>query len=134
LLDPFCGVGTILQEALLEGVATVGIDVNSWCVKAAEENLEWIAREYELQGADFRVLQGDIGRLAEKVGLETVNCIVSEPDLGPALKQFPTSRIHKRLLKNLNLCLRFHRASIQSINVTAVWCLLPPSRPVLVSQ
>ncbi|MGE5187611.1 MAG: TRM11 family SAM-dependent methyltransferase, partial [Betaproteobacteria bacterium] len=44
LLDPFCGVGTILQEALLEGASVVGTDVNPWCVKAAEENLEWLAR------------------------------------------------------------------------------------------
>jgi len=101
LLDPFCGVGTILQEALLEGAATVGIDANSWCVKAAEENLEWTAGEYELQGADFRVLQGDIGRLAEKVGLETVNCIVSEPDLGPALKQFPTESYAQKIIEKL---------------------------------
>ncbi len=101
LLDPFCGVGTILQEALLEGAATVGIDANSWCVKAAEENLDWTAREYELQSADFRVLQGDIGRLAEKVGLETVNCIVSEPDLGPALKQFPTESYAKKIIEKL---------------------------------
>ncbi len=101
LLDPFCGVGTILQEALLEGAATVGIDANSWCVKAAEENLDWIAREYELHSVDFRVLQGDIGRLAEKVGLETVNCIVSEPDLGPALKQFPTESYAKKIIEKL---------------------------------
>src|SRR5208283_1095058 len=41
LLDPFCGVGTILQEALLGRAKVVGVDANSWCVKAATENLEW---------------------------------------------------------------------------------------------
>ena len=35
LLDPFCGVGTILQEALLAKAKVVGMDVNGWCVKAA---------------------------------------------------------------------------------------------------
>ena len=44
LLDPFCGVGTILQEALLEKAMVVGMDVNPWCVKAATENLEWLVQ------------------------------------------------------------------------------------------
>jgi tRNA G10 N-methylase Trm11 len=101
LLDSFCGVGTILQEALLEGAAVVGIDVNSWCVKAANENLGWIVQEYELNNSDFRVIQGDINRLAEKVGLETIDCIVSEPDLGPALKQFPTEPYVLKIIEKL---------------------------------
>ncbi len=53
LLDPFCGVGTILQEALLEKAMVVGMDVNPWCVKAATENLEWLVREYGLGGCGF---------------------------------------------------------------------------------
>ncbi len=101
LLDCFCGVGTILQEALLEGVTVVGMDVNSWCVKAAEENLEWLAREYNLPLAYFRVLQGSINQLAEKIGLESIDCIVSEPDLGPALRETPTRPYAQKIIEKL---------------------------------
>jgi tRNA G10 N-methylase Trm11 len=101
LLDPFCGVGTILQEALLEKAAVVGLDVNPWCVKAAKENLEWLAREYELEGADFRVVQGEVGRMTEKVGLDSVDCIVSEPDLGPALREVPTGPYAQKIIEKL---------------------------------
>jgi tRNA G10 N-methylase Trm11 len=101
LLDAFCGVGTILQEALLERATVVGTDVNAWCVKAAEENLEWLTREYGLGAADFRVVQGDAGRLVEKVGLEAVDCIVSEPDLGPALRQVPTGPYAQKIIEKL---------------------------------
>ena len=101
LLDPFCGVGTILQEALLEKAAVVGMDVNPWCVKAAEENLEWLTREYGLGNADFRVLLGEVGRMAEKVGLESVDCIVSEPDLGPALREVPTGPYAQKIIEKL---------------------------------
>ena len=93
LLDPFCGVGTVLQEALLEGANVVGVDVNPWCVQAATENLEWLKNEYSLHNAEFRVLQGDIGRLPEKVGQEMIDCIVTEPDLGPALREVPTGSL-----------------------------------------
>jgi tRNA G10 N-methylase Trm11 len=101
LLDPFCGVGTILQEALLARAKVVGVDVNPWCVKAANENLEWIKREYGLKDTEFRVVQGDVGRLAQKVGQETVDCIVTEPDLGPALRQVPTGPYALKIIQKL---------------------------------
>ena len=101
LLDPFCGVGTILQEALLERAMVVGMDVNPWCVKAASENLEWLVREYGLEGADFRVLQGDVSRLVEKIGQEAMDCIVCEPDLGPALRQVPTNPYAEKIIQKL---------------------------------
>jgi tRNA G10 N-methylase Trm11 len=126
LLDSFCGVGTILQEALLEGAVVVGMDVNSWCVKAAEENLEWLAREYNLSGADFRVVQGDVSRLAEKVGLESVGCIVSEPDLGPALRETPTGPYAEKIIVKLEPL--FHRFIEEAYRV-----LKPDGRLVLVT-
>ncbi|MDR1993024.1 MAG: methyltransferase domain-containing protein [Nitrososphaerota archaeon] len=101
LLDAFCGVGTILQEALLEQASVVGMDVNPWCVKAAKENLEWLTDEYSLGGTDFRVLQGDVARLAEKMGVESVDCVVSEPDLGPALREIPTGPYAQRIIAKL---------------------------------
>ena len=101
LLDPFCGVGTILQEALLAKAKVVGVDVNPWCVKAANENLEWIKREYSREDVEFRVVQGDVGKLVQKVGQETVDCIVTEPDLGPALRQIPTGPYALKIIKKL---------------------------------
>jgi tRNA G10 N-methylase Trm11 len=101
LLDPFCGVGTILQEALLEKAMVVGMDVNPWCVKSATENLEWLVNEYGLEEGDFRVLQGNVSRLVEKIGQETVDCIVCEPDLGPALRQVPTGPYAEKIIQKL---------------------------------
>ncbi|MGO8806294.1 MAG: methyltransferase domain-containing protein [Candidatus Bathyarchaeia archaeon] len=101
LLDPFCGVGTILQEALLGKAKVVGVDANSWCVKAATENLEWLTREYSLEGADFRVVQGEVSKLTQKIGQEMVDCIVTEPDLGPALRQVPTGPYAVKIIQKL---------------------------------
>jgi tRNA G10 N-methylase Trm11 len=79
----------------------VGMDVNPWCVKASTENLEWIVNEYGLADADFRVLQGDVSKLVEKMGQEAVDCIVCEPDLGPALRQVPTGPYAEKIIKKL---------------------------------
>lgn len=100
LLDPFCGVGTILQEALLAKAQVVGVDINPWCVKAARENLEWLKREYALKEAEYTILQGDARRLTDKIAQE-VDCIATEPDLGPALRHVPTTPYATKIIDKL---------------------------------
>ena len=89
LLDPFCGVGTILQEALLARAKVIGVDVNPWCVEAAQTNLAWLKRKYRLEAGEYTVLQGDSRRLTMRCDQE-VDCIATEPDLGPALRNVAT--------------------------------------------
>ena len=81
-LDPFCGVGTLLMEALLVRAKVVGVDINRWCVESAKRNLDWVSREYSVDDADYVVLQGDVRKLASKIGND-VDCIATEPDLRP---------------------------------------------------
>jgi len=100
LLDPFCGVGTILQEALLAKAKVVGLDLNPWCVEAANTNLEWLVTEYGLKEAEYRVLRGDALSLAKKIGYG-VDCIVTEPDLGPALRDVPTTPYALKIVEKL---------------------------------
>jgi tRNA G10 N-methylase Trm11 len=101
LLDPFCGVGTILQEALLNGAHVIGVDIDQWCVKAAEKNLEWIKTEYKLKRGVSKVLVGDSRRLSSYLGKESVDCIVTEPDLGPPLRHVPTEGHANVLVRSL---------------------------------
>ncbi|MCL1966123.1 MAG: methyltransferase domain-containing protein [Candidatus Bathyarchaeota archaeon] len=101
LLDAFCGVGTVLQEALLIKAQVVGTDINAWCIKAAEDNLKWLSQEYELYNVDYRVVQSDVGVLSMKIGRENIDCIVSEPDLGPALRQIPTTPYAQKVIDKL---------------------------------
>jgi tRNA G10 N-methylase Trm11 len=98
-LDPFCGVGTILLEALLSGAEVVGADTNPWCVKASRENLEWLAREYELKSPSFAVLIGDARKLSPRI--RNVDCIATEPDLGPALRENPTNAYATKIVTKL---------------------------------
>jgi tRNA G10 N-methylase Trm11 len=101
LLDAFCGVGTVLQEALLVKAQVVGTDINTWCIKAAEDNLKWLTQEYEIYNVNYRVVQSDVGVLSMKIGRENIDCIVSEPDLGPALRQIPTTPYANKVIDKL---------------------------------
>jgi len=73
--------------------------LNPWCVKAARENLEWLKREYELPKAEYRVLEGDARSLTSRVG--QVDCIATEPDLGPALRDVPTTPYAGKIVNKL---------------------------------
>ncbi len=50
ILDPFCGVGGIVQEAVLMGINCVGIDKDSDAIKGAKENLAWLKSNSPFKG------------------------------------------------------------------------------------
>jgi tRNA G10 N-methylase Trm11 len=100
LLDPFCGVGTILQEALLARAKVIGVDLNPWCVQATRENLAWLKKEYTLEEAEYTILQGDSRRLTNRIQ-QGLDCIATEPDLGPALRHIPTTPYATKIIDKL---------------------------------
>ena len=85
---------------MLSDAQIIGVDANRWCVEAAFENLEWIKREYSLKDAEFRVLRGDALKLKSIVG-SNIDCIATEPDLGPALKDVPTVTYAQKIIESL---------------------------------
>ncbi len=99
-LDPFCGVGNILQEALLTKAKVIGVDINRWCVDAAKRNLDWLVREYDVKEADYVVIQGDARNLRQKMRDE-IDCVATEPDLGPALREIATTPYAEKILEKL---------------------------------
>ena len=45
VLDPFCGTGVVLQEALLMGYQAYGTDLSDRMVEYSKKNLEWLSEE-----------------------------------------------------------------------------------------
>lgn len=46
ILDPFCGTGVVLQEALLMGYAAYGTDISDRMVDCSMRNLRWLFRRH----------------------------------------------------------------------------------------
>ncbi len=46
VLDPFCGTGVILQEALLMGYHVIGTDIEPRMVDYAKANIKWLVEKY----------------------------------------------------------------------------------------
>ena len=50
VLDPFCGTGVVLQEAVLDGYRVMGTDLSERMVEYSERNLKWLLeRETEAE-------------------------------------------------------------------------------------
>ncbi|MBI2426847.1 MAG: RsmD family RNA methyltransferase [Candidatus Kerfeldbacteria bacterium] len=98
LLDPFCGSGTIVQEALLAGYTTViASDISAQAVHDSTHNLRWLANTTPPLGK-ARVFQANVQDLATHIPHHSVDAIVTEPYLGPPLRgNEKESVIHKNI-------------------------------------
>lgn len=79
IIDPFCGPGTILAEALLMGHQVKGFDLDNKAIAAAEANLGWLCQQYQLPKL-YELTQADATTLTIEPG---DYCIVTEGYLGP---------------------------------------------------
>ena len=59
ILDPFCGTGTVLQEALLAGYDVVGTDLSQKMVDYTTENLSWLQSTFTAPGHIIDIHQAD---------------------------------------------------------------------------
>lgn len=97
LLDPFCGSGTILQEAANLGIENlIGADASIDAVDGARKNLEWFEERFKIKPRSLNIFQCDARELSKKLEKNFIDTIVSEPYLGPPLTgREPSSIIQK---------------------------------------
>jgi len=90
LLDPFCGIGVVLQEALLQNIKVVGIDVDKKAVIGAKQNLKW----FKFDEKNYKLINGD----SSKIKISKVGGIATEPDLGELQKKTPSPENAKKVI------------------------------------
>jgi tRNA G10 N-methylase Trm11 len=94
LVDPFCGVGGILQEALLKKINCYGLDKDSSAIESARKNLRWIEQRYELEST-YKLTVAD-SRRAPNIRFDG---IATEPDLGMLVRNKPSNKQAQEILK-----------------------------------
>lgn len=86
LLDPFCGMGTILSESYLLGIEAIGTDIDKTAVLEAQKNVEWFVKTYPSTVMVPTVHVADAVHVASLFPPASFDAIVTEPFLGnPAL-------------------------------------------------
>jgi tRNA (guanine10-N2)-dimethyltransferase len=108
ILDPFCGTGVILQEALLMGYDVYGTDLEERMIDYSRDNLEWLAGRYKLEGLTYLLETGD----ATSYDWQPFDIVAGETYLGRPFSAEPkpeilqevmsdVDTIHRKFLKNL---------------------------------
>lgn len=95
LLDTFCGIGAVLQEALLMGINAVGIEINSDAAASAKKNIEWLIKNYKI-GAEWSVINQDSRKVQIR---EEVSGIATEPSFGKLFKKMPATEEAKKMIE-----------------------------------
>jgi tRNA G10 N-methylase Trm11 len=90
LLDPFCGVGTILQEAILQKVNAIGADIDPGVIENCQRNMSWIIKNYNTQ-ANVKIFTSNAIDLPNVIK-EKVDAIASEPFLVPLITYTPKDK------------------------------------------
>lgn len=89
ILDPFCGIGTIIQEGLLLGFKIFGSDINRMAIRGSEQNLEWFRNRYHVPAGKYVLNVSDARKVSELINKAAISAIVTECTLGPMYSQFP---------------------------------------------
>lgn len=87
MLDPFCGTGVLLQEAMLLGYNVQGTDLSPKMIDYSQVNLEWLISKFQIRNSKFHLTQGDA---MEHVWAQPVDAVATETYLGQPFSAPPS--------------------------------------------
>lgn len=86
ILDPFCGSGTIITEAMIMGYQNlIGSDISAKAIADTKINIEWIKKNLNISCPEIPLHALDIKKLEEKIAPKSIDRIIAEPYLGKPL-------------------------------------------------
>lgn len=84
IIDPFCGSGTILSEAMLAGYKHLfGSDLSAKAIDDTHKNISWIRELYNLKDIKVKILVKNVTNLSKFIKAKSAEAIITEPFLGP---------------------------------------------------
>lgn len=110
VLDPFCGTGVVLQEALLMGYNVQGTDLEPRMIDYSIANITWLRNNWDKAAGHVRI---EVGDAQTHVWQKPVDMVAAETFLGDPISQMPdpkklarlvegTDGLHYKMLTNLH--------------------------------
>jgi tRNA G10 N-methylase Trm11 len=114
LLDPFCGSGTILTEAILMGFKNlIGSDISKKAIEDTKKNVEWVAKNYKLQTlptclpdrqagrqvTNYKLFNKSASQISQVLKSNSIDAIITEPYLGPQRGRIDFNKVKHELEK-----------------------------------
>ncbi len=88
ILDPFCGSGTILTEAMSLGFAhIIGSDTSEKALDDTRKNIEWMKSQIaDIKPSTPKLILSGAGELHGKIAPSSIDAIAAEPYMGKPLR------------------------------------------------
>lgn len=83
LLDPFCGMGTIVNEAAMRGAYGRGSDVSGIAIEKAKQNVRSIEDKVPSGTHLPEFFVADATHVSEYIAPSSIDAVVTEPYMGP---------------------------------------------------
>lgn len=103
VLDPFCGTGVVLQEALLMSYKATGSDLEARMISYTKGNLEWLAETFKVDTSDIPLTVGDATSLTWP---EPFDLVASETYLGQPMTQLPPPEKLDTIVRTCNVIIQ----------------------------
>jgi tRNA G10 N-methylase Trm11 len=130
--DPFCGIGTILQESWLMGFQSTGSDSSERMVRATQKNLDWLAEHFPADSTIYpKVLVQDATRKLPTTHdslFTRFDAIVTEPFLGnPISAPLPENEVGRRVEDLGNLYHQMLKNAHSALSKDGAICMALPA-------
>ncbi len=98
VLDPFCGTGVVLQEALLMGYGAYGTDLEPRMIDYSKVNLEWLSTHGKETSPEL-----EVGDATKHDWTYPYSVVASETYLGRPLNSWPGSDALREIIGTCNV-------------------------------
>ncbi len=140
VLDPFCGTGVLLQEALLMDFSVYGSDIEPRMVDYSRENidwlksrLDWLARSIDEHKSARVILEVQDATAFQNH--DVIDAVASETYLGKPFTSFPGNNVLNQTTADCNLIIKKFLSSIRTqLPRGARLCLAVPAWQVRPGQ
>ncbi len=123
VLDPFCGTGVVLQEALLMGYGAYGTDVEPRMIDYSRQNLEWLATH-----GVHDTPQLEVGDATSHQWTYKFAAVASEAYLGRPLSSWPNPETLQDIIGTCNVILeKFLRTIADQTQPGMRFCVAVPA-------
>lgn len=137
LLDPFCGSGTVLTEAVVLGYKNItGCDISFKAVADTRSNLDWLFGKFNWlnkSSYNINIFGQNVTSITEKISADSIGGIITEPYLGPPFFRKPDLLTIKKTISELtNLYIQaftqFYRILRQTGRVVIIFPIFEEAR------
>ncbi|HKK54154.1 MAG TPA: DNA methyltransferase [Patescibacteria group bacterium] len=133
LLDPFCGSGTIVNEALFLGLKNIyAFDVSKKAVEDTNNNLKWLKKEFSQDISKVKTKELDVRMVSKELPLSSIDAVCTEPYLGPQRGKIEAQTVKGELDKLYSEALKeLYKVLKPKAKVVMIWPMFFPEKSPL---